>query len=97
FVDLLKVVQRSIITGGSLGLKTVAPLAGFQWRDDDAGGEQSMVWYRAAVDDSDENIREANRERILRYNEDDVRATAALREWLSSVELPRIKDWMSAV
>jgi len=96
-VDLLKVVQRSIITGGSLGLKVVAPLAGFQWRDDDAGGEQSMVWYRAAVDDPDQAIREANRERILRYNEDDVRATAALRDWLSSVELPRIDDWSNAM
>jgi len=92
-VDLHKVTKRSIITGGSLGLKTVAPLAGFHWRDDEAGGEQSMVWYRCALTDPDEATRIANRERILRYNEDDVRATAALRDWLSSVELPGIEEW----
>ena len=92
-VDLYKVTKRSIITGGSLGLKTVAPLAGFHWRDTEAGGEQSMVWYRGALTDPDETTRTKNRERILRYNEDDVRATAALRDWLSSIELPGIEDW----
>ena len=31
------------------GLKKIAPVAGFNWRDAGAGGEASMAWYREAV------------------------------------------------
>ncbi|BDH55169.1 hypothetical protein MTP03_01080 [Tsukamurella sp. PLM1] len=46
-----------------------------------------MLWYRIGVgidagfDDAD---RAAQRRRILEYNEDDVKATAALRAFMSS-------------
>ena len=61
-------------------MKRVAPLAGFRWRDEDPGGDQSMVWYGRAVNHLDPGVREENRARILAYNEDDVEATAAIRE-----------------
>jgi predicted RecB family nuclease len=41
-----------------------------------------MVWYEEATrDDSGESL--ASRERIIAYNEDDCRATKALRDWLN--------------
>ena len=41
-----------------------------------------MLWYEAARrDDSPGAV--ASRERIMAYNEDDCRATKALRDWLN--------------
>ena len=56
--------------------------AGFHWRDANPSGEASMVWYEVASrDDSPTAL--ASRERIVTYNEDDCRATKALRDWLN--------------
>ena len=83
WVDLLPIVRDQLITGlPSMGLKTVAPLAGFSWRGDDAGGDSAMVRYLEATTDAEPSLRSEARQWILEYNEDDVRATAALREWL---------------
>ncbi len=77
--------RDQLITGlPSNGLKTIAPLAGFAWRGDDVGGDLAMVRYLEATSDEDEAVRAAARRWILDYNEDDVRATAHLREWLDS-------------
>jgi predicted RecB family nuclease len=83
WVDLLEVVRSELITGRSMGLKETAPLAGFSWRTDDGGGTLAMVKYEQATDDAAGPARRAAAQQwILEYNEDDVRATAALREWL---------------
>jgi len=83
WVDLLPIVRDQLITGlPSMGLKTVAPLAQFSWRGDEAGGDLAMVRYLEAIADEDPSLRSEARQWILDYNEDDVRATAALREWL---------------
>ncbi len=95
WVDLLPIVKDQLITGfASMGLKTVAPLAGFSWRDVDVGGDLAMVRYVEATSGSDPSLRGAARQWILDYNEDDVRATAALREWLDRGAglLPSIED-----
>jgi predicted RecB family nuclease len=92
WVDLHTVVKSRLITGGGLGLKKVAPLAGFEWRDDDPGGDQSTVWYDRAVNHPDPAVREENRARLLAYNEDDVVATAVIRDWLSTTVFPSIVD-----
>jgi predicted RecB family nuclease len=93
WVDLLEVVRAQLVTGRSMGLKETAPLAGFAWRFDDAGGSLAMVKYDQATDEeAAAGAREAARQWILDYNEDDVRATAALRAWLDGPagELPSI-------
>jgi predicted RecB family nuclease len=41
-----------------------------------------MVRHAEAVGDPDEVLRAEARRWLLEYNEDDVRATAVLREWL---------------
>lgn len=82
FVDLYEVFTSQLLTGGSAGLKVVAALAGFTWRDDDPSGADSMAWHAQAVGDPDPGRRTEARRRLLAYNEDDVRGTAAVRAWL---------------
>ncbi|MEO6627849.1 MAG: TM0106 family RecB-like putative nuclease [Aquihabitans sp.] len=93
WVDLYDVVRTSLVTGHGLGLKRIAPLAGFSWRDEDPGGLQSMLWHQIAVSDPDPAARAEHRSRLLAYNEDDVLATLAVRRWLDRVELPAIESW----
>ena len=53
-----------------------------------------MVRYVEATSDGDAALRGAAQQWILEYNEDDVGATAALREWLDQCAslLPSIED-----
>ncbi len=95
WVDIYRAVGANFVCPNGKGLKRVAPVAGFDWRDADASGEASMEWYAAAVglDGSATDI--TQRDRLLRYNEDDVRATKVLREWLDSeriLRLPTVDD-----
>jgi predicted RecB family nuclease len=95
WVDLLEVVRAQLITGRSMGLKETAPLAGFAWRSGDSGGTLAMVKYDQAIDEeTGPEGRAAAQEWLLEYNEDDVRATAALRAWLDGParELPSIES-----
>ena len=81
FVDLQPVVKRCVVfPRDSTGLKTLARYVGFDWRDEDPGGSQSMAWWAEYIADPVAN--RALRERVIAYNEDDVRATFALRDWL---------------
>ncbi|WP_033296005.1 TM0106 family RecB-like putative nuclease [Amycolatopsis jejuensis] len=95
WVDLFRSVTDQFLCSRGKGLKVIAPVAGFAWRDPEAGGEASMRWYRDAVG-LDGGVPDAGqRERLLRYNEDDVLATRVLREWMSEragVEVPYMVD-----
>lgn len=83
FVDLLDVVKEHYFGADGLGLKVVARAgAGFAWRDEDPGGLNSQLWFAEAVSGETPDQRHAARQRVLDYNEDDVRATAAVRTWL---------------
>lgn len=87
WVDLHRWFASNYVTGRGNGLKTVATLLGFAWRDDDPGGGSSMVWRARAIDPSvDAAGREDARERLLAYNEDDVRATLAVRDALAVLQ-----------
>lgn len=78
--------------GPSQFVAATGAIAGFAWRDPEAGGDTSMLWYREAVGATDPSRREAGRKRLLAYNEDDVIATLTVRDWLAreAPKLPRI-------
>lgn len=91
WVDIYQAVSDQFICPNGKGLKKIAPVAGFGWRDDEAGGEASMTWYRHAVG-MDGDIDLTQRTRILEYNEDDVRATCVLRHWMSGPANDAVPD-----
>ena len=76
-VDLCAWSREHLVSPSGHSLKTIAPLCGFAWRDSDPGGLQSELWFEAQlVGDT------ASRGRIVRYNEDDVLAQAAIRAFV---------------
>lgn len=79
FIDIHKrVVDAVALPVESYALKHLARWMGFEWRDVDANGAQSICWY-------DDWLRTGDRtylNTILRYNEDDCRATYRVKEWL---------------
>ncbi|MGH3839161.1 MAG: TM0106 family RecB-like putative nuclease, partial [Pseudonocardiaceae bacterium] len=87
WVDLYGVVSTEFLCAHGKGLKTIAPAAGFSWHDPEASGENSMRWYSDAVGLHSGEPDPAQRERLLTYNADDVRATRALRLWMSSEQV----------
>ncbi|MFD4429513.1 TM0106 family RecB-like putative nuclease [Nocardia sp. NPDC058497] len=95
WVDMFQAVTDQFICPNGKGLKKIAPVAGFGWRDPEAGGEASMGWYRRAVGyDAAPDL--SQRTRLFEYNEDDVRATQVLREWMTQRavdEVPSLTDF----
>ena len=86
WIDMLREWDSQLITGGSSSLKTTAPLAGFQWEVDDAGGGESMIKHDLATRGDS-----AAQDWLLAYNRGDVEATVALRDWMASTVFPAIE------
>jgi predicted RecB family nuclease len=78
-LDLCAWARKALISPNGYGLKVIAPLCGFDWRDDDPGGRQSEVWFEHVLAGDD-----AMEDRLLAYNEDDVIAQLQIRRWLRS-------------
>lgn len=90
WVDLYGVIIAEFLCPHGKGLKTIAPAAGFRWHDPEASGENSMRWYSDAVGLGGGEPDLAQRARLLTYNADDVRATRALRLWMSSERVDEV-------
>lgn len=88
--DVFAHVRAQLVGPSGLGLKVVAPQAGFHWGADDVDGEESVNLYRVATGKVAGQDPEVAREILLSYNGDDCRATAAVRKWLSegAVDVP---------
>jgi uncharacterized protein len=62
----------------SYGIKHIAKFVGFQWRDVDPSGANSIAWYNDYLANPDN---EGLMNRILEYNEDDCYAMAAIKRY----------------
>ncbi|HEY9648367.1 MAG TPA: TM0106 family RecB-like putative nuclease, partial [Chroococcidiopsis sp.] len=79
FVDLHERVTRvAILPVESYALKAIARWIGFDWRNPEANGAQSIYWYAQWLSTGDRTYLDA----IVQYNEDDCRATYHVKNWL---------------
>ncbi|MGB0561320.1 MAG: TM0106 family RecB-like putative nuclease [Spirulinaceae cyanobacterium] len=72
------IVQSVTLPVESYSLKAIAAWLGFEWRDQGLSGDQTVCLY-------DDWLRTGDRtplDTIIRYNEDDCRATYKLKAWL---------------
>ncbi|MDU0479731.1 TM0106 family RecB-like putative nuclease [Staphylococcus chromogenes] len=77
WIDVFALVRAQLIGPFGLGLKVVAPEAGYSYSGD-VDGEKSVQIYLTARAGS-----ASARAELLAYNEDDCRANRAVREWLA--------------
>jgi predicted RecB family nuclease len=82
-VDLLPITKDAVILPQpSYSLKVVEKHVGFKRTQDEYGGDWSIAKYIEAVETEDEGKRKSLMDEILKYNEEDLKATWAVFEWL---------------
>lgn len=78
-IDLLGIVRATVIFPLSFySLKDIANYIGFSWRSADASGANSVLWFERWLAEKTPKLLQ----KILEYNEDDVRATYKLQRWV---------------
>src|SRR3989344_882923 len=83
-----KLVDTAVLPLYFYSLKDVAGNLGYKWDDPGAGGAESVVWYNNWLEKNDNAIMK----KILKYNEDDVRATMLIKEWLKGQKPTKSKE-----
>ncbi len=83
FVDLYRVIRQGVQAGvESYSIKRLEPLCGYRRQVDLREATASLIAFEAALEDGTA-AGDAGRQRVVAgYNEDDCRATLALRDWL---------------
>jgi len=88
-LDLLPYVTDSVVLPLYFySLKDVAKYIGYNWKDKNAGGAESVMWYNEWEKTRDKNILK----KILDYNKDDVKATMVIKEWLETQKPKQKKE-----
>jgi uncharacterized protein len=78
-IDLLELIRPAIIFPLSFySLKDLAAYIGFTWRSEDASGANSVLWFEEWLKKKTPKLIQ----KILEYNEEDVRATYKLQRWV---------------
>lgn len=78
-IDLLELLRPAVLFPLSFySLKDIASFIGFAWRSEDASGANSVLWFEEWLKKKSQKVMQ----KILEYNEDDVRATYRLQRWL---------------
>ena len=94
--DLLPVVRDSLaLPVPSYSLKAIEGLAGFERTMKEYGGDWSIGRYIRAVENENEAERRAIMDEILRYNEEDLRATWAVFRWVKGLLSQGLLDFDS--
>ena len=84
-LDLLPVTKQSIaLPLSSYSLKIVEKHIGFARTQTEYGGDWAMAKYIEATETKDQALRDELVDQILKYNEEDLRATWAVLQWLKS-------------
>lgn len=82
-VDLKIVVEKSFyLPSPSLSLKAAAPAFGFNWRQDDCGAMDSMVYFTNWLKTGEQD----QLDKVLMYNEDDCKAMLFVENYLRDSE-----------
>ncbi len=83
FVDLYRVVRQGIRAGvESYSIKRLEPLCGYARRVDLREATAALIAFEAALEEGSVAGLAARQRVVAGYNEDDCRATLALRDWL---------------
>lgn len=81
-IDLYKIIQKyTDWPVSSYSIKSLATYLGFRWRDETPSGALSIQWFNHYL----ETKKEADLERIIKYNEDDCKATMTLKDALTKL------------
>jgi uncharacterized protein len=88
FVDLYRVVRQGVRIGTeSYSLKQVEKPAGYQRNVDLDDATAKLIRFESDLDDGTAQDDTEARSVVAGYNEDDCRATVALRDWLETLRL----------
>ena len=88
FVDLYRVVRQGIRASvESYSIKRLEPFCGYERAVDLPEVNEQMVLFEVGLDDATAAADTSAQELIAGYNEDDCRATLALRDWLETLRL----------
>src|SRR3989344_3397787 len=80
-IDLFKIATKSwAFPTYNNSLKSIAPFMGFKWRHKDVNAMESMAFYFEYTQDPKKNKEKL--QKVVDYNEDDVRATMVVKDWL---------------
>ena len=83
FVDLYRVVRQGLRAGvESYSLKRLEALCGYTRQVDLREATINLIAYEAALEDGSAGTDRERQRIVAGYNEDDCRATLALRDWL---------------
>ncbi len=87
-IDLSRIAQRCVLFPTQFySLKDLAKYLGFHWRHKEASGLNSIAWYQEWRKNKVLAVRKRMLTDILEYNEDDVRATRVLKDFLAGVKM----------
>jgi predicted RecB family nuclease len=83
FTDLYRVVRQGVRAGvESYSIKRLEPLCGYERQVDLADATAGLIAFEATLEDGTAAGDRGRRQVVAGYNEDDCRATLALRDWL---------------
>jgi len=88
FVDLYRVVRQGVQAGvENYSIKRLEPLCGYRRQVDLREATENLIAFEAALEDGTAAGDAARQRVVAGYNEDDCRATLALRDWLEERRL----------
>jgi len=86
-LDLYNIATNSVILPVYFySLKDIAGFIGYKWSDEGAGGGEAVTWYDQWLETGKKDFLD----KLIRYNEDDARATFLIKEWLEK-QRPRVQ------